>query len=188
MRAAWWMLGALAVLAIAYRYYSAFLAAKVLVLDDARTTPAHTKNDGQNFHPTRKLVLFGHHFAAISGAGPLIGPVLAAQYGFYPGFFWILIGVVLALFLVRYALIRAEPSPSGLRVVNIVRSHDLEWAQVVRVGFSGGAPWAVLELTDTEEVAVMAIQRADGQRAQREAARLAALIEHHSRPQGATLD
>lgn len=99
-----------------------------------------------------------------------------------------LIGVVLALFLVRYALIRAEPSPSGLRVVNIVRSHDLEWAQVVRVGFSGGAPWAVLELTDTEEVAVMAIQRADGQRAQREAARLAALIEHHSRPQGATLD
>ena len=98
------------------------------------------------------------------------------------------IGVLLALFLSRYAVIRAEPSPSGLRVVNLVRSHDLEWAQIVRVGFSGGSPWAVLELTDTEEVAVMAIQRADGERARREASRLAALIEHHARPQGPTLD
>ena len=96
MHAAWWMLGALAVLAIAYRYYSAFLAAKVLCLDDARVTPAHTLEDGQNFHPTNRFVLFGHHFAAITGAGPLIGPVLAAQFGFYPGFLWILFGVVLA--------------------------------------------------------------------------------------------
>src|SRR6266545_639077 len=71
----------LCVLAIAYRYYSAFLAAKVAVLDDSRPTPAHTLNDGQNYHPTNKWVLFGHHFAAISGAGPLIGPVLAAQFG-----------------------------------------------------------------------------------------------------------
>ena len=85
MTAAWWMLGALAVLAIAYRYYSAFIAAKVLCLDDARVTPAHRSNDGHNFHPTNKWVLFGHHFAAITGAGPLIGPVLAAQFGFLPG-------------------------------------------------------------------------------------------------------
>lgn len=92
-----------------------------------------------------------------------------------------LIGVAIAAFLWRFGLIRAEPSPRGLRVVNLVRSHDLEWAQIVRVGFSGGAPWAVLELTDTEEVAVMAIQRADGERARREASRLAALIEHHTR-------
>src|SRR5271154_615920 len=96
MHAAGWMLGALAVLAIAYRYYSAFLAAKVLVLDDARITPAHTCNDGQNFHPTNRWVLFGHHFAAISGAGPLIGPVLAIQYGFFPGMLWLVIGVCLA--------------------------------------------------------------------------------------------
>src|SRR6476619_4963966 len=95
MHAAWWMLGALAVLAIAYRYYSAFIAAKVLCLDDARVTPAHTREDGQNFHPTNGWVLFGHHFAAITGAGPLIGPVLAAQFGFFPGYFWILFGVVL---------------------------------------------------------------------------------------------
>ena len=67
------MLTALAVLAIAYRYYSAFLAAKVLCLDDARRTPAHELNDGHNYHPTDRWVLFGHHFAAITGAGPLIG-------------------------------------------------------------------------------------------------------------------
>ena len=96
MRAFWWMLTALAVLALAYRYYSAFLAAKVLTLDDLRETPAHTLNDGQNYHPTNKWVLFGHHFAAITGAGPLIGPVLAAQFGFLPGYLWILFGVVFA--------------------------------------------------------------------------------------------
>src|SRR5437868_11082932 len=90
------MLGVLCVLALAYRYYSAFLAAKVAALDDSRTTPAHRFNDGQNYHPTSKWVLFGHHFAAISGAGPLIGPVLAIQYGYLPGLLWLVIGVCLA--------------------------------------------------------------------------------------------
>src|SRR5471030_212688 len=90
------LLGFLCVLAIAYRYYSAFLAAKVAMLDDARQTPAHEFNDGQNYHPTNKWVLFGHHFAAISGAGPLIGPVLAIQYGYMPGLLWLVIGVCLA--------------------------------------------------------------------------------------------
>src|SRR5271163_32178 len=90
------LLGALCVLAIAYRYYSAFLAARVAALDDSRPTPAHRFNDGQNFHPTNKWVLFGHHFAAISGAGPLIGPVLAIQYGYMPGLLWLVIGVCLA--------------------------------------------------------------------------------------------
>jgi len=95
VHALWFMLLALAVLAIAYRYYSAFLAARVLALDPARTTPAHLRNDGQNYHPTHRWVLFGHHFAAITGAGPLVGPVLAAQFGFLPGYMWILFGVVL---------------------------------------------------------------------------------------------
>ena len=90
------MVGALCVLAIAYRFYSAFLAARVAVLDDTRETPANRFNDGQNYHPTNKWVLFGHHFAAISGAGPLIGPVLAIQYGFAPGLIWLLVGVCLA--------------------------------------------------------------------------------------------
>src|SRR6478735_2616065 len=90
------MLGVLCILAIAYRFYSKFLATKVAVLDDSRVTPAHQFNDGQNYHPTNRWVLFGHHFAAISGAGPLIGPVLAIQYGYAPGLLWLVIGVVLA--------------------------------------------------------------------------------------------
>src|SRR5882724_13324351 len=90
------MIGALCMLAIGYRYYSAFIAAKVMALDATRRTPAHIHNDGSDYHPTSKWVLFGHHFAAIAGAGPLIGPVLAAQFGFLPGFLWLLIGVVLA--------------------------------------------------------------------------------------------
>src|SRR4051794_41664901 len=89
------MLGVLCLMAIAYRYYSAFVAAKVAALDDARPTPAVRLNDGQNYHPTNKWVLFGHHFAAISGAGPLIGPVLAAQFGYLPGLLWLAFGVVL---------------------------------------------------------------------------------------------
>src|SRR5213079_773802 len=90
------MVVVLCCLAIAYRYYSAFLAAKVAALDDSRVTPAHQFNDGQNYHPTNKWVLFGHHFAAISGAGPLIGPVLALHFGYAPSLLWILIGVCLA--------------------------------------------------------------------------------------------
>jgi carbon starvation protein len=96
IHATWVMIGVLAILAVAYRYYSAFLAAKVAALDDANITPAHRLNDGQNYHPTNKWVLFGHHFAAISGAGPLIGPVLAIQFGFLPGLIWLVVGVCLA--------------------------------------------------------------------------------------------
>lgn len=88
--------GALCVMAIFYRYYHGFIASKVAVLDDSRKTPAHTMYDGQNYYPTNKWVLFGHHFAAITGAGPLIGPVLAAQFGVLPGYLWLLIGVVIA--------------------------------------------------------------------------------------------
>jgi carbon starvation protein len=90
------MIVALVVLALAYRYYSAFLAARVASLDDSRVTPAVRLADGQNYHPTNRWVLFGHHFAAISGAGPLIGPVLAIQYGYMPGLIWLLVGVCLA--------------------------------------------------------------------------------------------
>jgi len=89
------MIAVLCTLAIAYRFYSKFLAARVLGLDDTHVTPAYTLRDDQNYHPTNKWVLFGHHFAAISGAGPLIGPVLAAQFGYLPGLLWILIGVCL---------------------------------------------------------------------------------------------
>src|SRR5438034_4319103 len=104
------MIGVLCLMAIAYRYYSAFLAAKVATLDAMRVTPAVRLNDGQNFHPTNKWVLFGHHFAAITGAGHLIGPVLAAQFGYLPGLLWFVIGVCLRAavqaFLVLFASIR----------------------------------------------------------------------------------
>jgi carbon starvation protein len=86
----------LCVFALAYRYYGLFIATRVLELDENRETPAKSLNDMHDFHPTNKFVLFGHHFAAIAGAGPLIGPVLAAQFGYLPGLIWILIGAVVA--------------------------------------------------------------------------------------------
>jgi len=90
------LLSALCFLVLAYHYYSAFIAVKVLMLDDRNMTPAVTCNDGTDYIPTNKWIVFGHHFAAIAGAGPLIGPTLAAQYGWGPGFFWILLGSVFA--------------------------------------------------------------------------------------------
>jgi len=121
MRALWWMLTALAVLVLAYRYYSAFLAAKVLCLDDSRRTPAHERNDGSNYHPTNRWVLFGHHFAAISGAGPLIGPVLAAQFGFLPGYTWILFGVVLGGAVQDFVILVASVRRGGRSLAEIAR-------------------------------------------------------------------
>ncbi len=84
MSSLWLIIGSLAAFAVAYRFYGAFLAAKVAVLNDARITPAHRLKDGVDYHPTNRLVLFGHHFAAIAGPGPLVGPVLAAQWGYAP--------------------------------------------------------------------------------------------------------
>lgn len=96
VNALWMVVAAACFYAITYRYYSAFLVAKVLAIDPNRATPANTLNDGVDYHPTNRWVLFGHHFAAIAGAGPLIGPMLAAQFGYLPGFLWILIGAALA--------------------------------------------------------------------------------------------
>lgn len=95
------LLSALCFLVLAYRYYLAFIAAKVLMLDDRNMVPAVTCNDGTDYIPTNKWIVFGHHFAAIAGAGPLIGPTLAAQYGWGPGFFWILLGSVSTVRLLR---------------------------------------------------------------------------------------
>jgi len=96
MSSIWILAGALGVFALAYRYYSAFLAARVLMVDPKRETPAHRLHDGRDYVPTNRWVLFGHHFAAISGAGPLLGPVLATQFGYAPGALWIIFGAVLA--------------------------------------------------------------------------------------------
>jgi len=92
----WMIVAAGCVFSLAYRFYSRFIAEKVFQLDDSIPTPAVVKNDGKDFVPTHKWVLFGHHFAAIAGAGPLVGPILAAQFGYLPGTLWIIVGVVLA--------------------------------------------------------------------------------------------
>lgn len=96
VNAVWILIAAVCIYVLAYRFYSAFLAARVLHLDDRHQTPALLFNDGHDYDPTNRWVLFGHHFAAIAGAGPLIGPVLAAQFGYLPGMLWILIGSVMA--------------------------------------------------------------------------------------------
>src|SRR3982074_1075416 len=94
--AVWVVIAAVCTYLIAYRYYSLFIADRVMGLDPKRMTPAYRFNDGLDYVPTNKYILFGHHFAAIAGAGPLVGPVLAVQMGYLPGMLWILAGVVLA--------------------------------------------------------------------------------------------
>ncbi|MHB8483772.1 MAG: carbon starvation CstA family protein [Nitrospiria bacterium] len=96
VNALWLVVAAACLYVLAYRFYGFFLKEKITALNDLRITPAHRLNDGKNFYPTPKSVLFGHHFAAIAGAGPLLGPILAAQFGFLPGFLWLLVGAVVA--------------------------------------------------------------------------------------------
>jgi carbon starvation protein len=116
------IVGALCVMAIAYRYYSAFIAAKVLALDDKRPVPSQTMYDGHNYYPTNKWVLFGHHFAAISGAGPLIGPVLAAQFGFLPGLLWLVIGVCIGGAVHDFMILAASIRRKGKSLAEIART------------------------------------------------------------------
>jgi carbon starvation protein len=116
------IVGSLCVIAIAYRYYSAFIAAKVLALDDSRPVPSQTMYDGHNYYPTNKWVLFGHHFAAISGAGPLIGPVLAAQFGFLPGLLWLVIGVCLGGAVHDFMILAGSVRRRGKSLAEIART------------------------------------------------------------------
>ena len=113
----------LCVFALAYRYYGAFLAARVAVLNADKPTPAHEYRDGKDYHPTNKVVLFGHHFAAIAGAGPLIGPVLAAQYGYLPGALWILIGAVFAGAVQDYIILYASVRNKGESISKIAHRY-----------------------------------------------------------------
>ena len=116
------IIGALCVIAISYRYYSAFIAAKVLALDDSRPVPSQTMYDGHNYYPTNKWVLFGHHFAAISGAGPLIGPVLAAQFGFLPGLLWLVIGVCIGGAVHDFMILVGSVRRKGKSLAEMARS------------------------------------------------------------------
>ncbi len=121
MNAMYLMIPALCILAIAYRFYSAFLATRVAMLDATAVTPAHTKYDGHNYYPLSRWVLFGHHFAAITGAGPLIGPVLAVQFGYFPGFVWLVIGVCLAGAVHDFMILWASTRRGGRSLAEIAR-------------------------------------------------------------------
>jgi carbon starvation protein len=121
MHALYVVLPVLCIFAIAYRYYSAFIAARIMALDDSRVTPAHEKYDGHNYYPTTRWVLFGHHFAAITGAGPLIGPVLAAQFGYAPGLIWLVAGVCLAGAVHDFIILWASTRRGGRSLAQITR-------------------------------------------------------------------
>src|SRR5271166_5759105 len=167
------LLGTLCVFALGYRYYSAFIAAKVLVLDDRRTTPAHTYEDGHNYVPSPKWVLFGHHFAAIAGAGPLVGPTLAAQFGFAPGFLWILIGAVLAGCVHDFTVLIASVRHKGKSLADVARTEighgaglvtmvallfillvTLAGLGVVVVNALANSPWGVFTIGWTIPIAI----------------------------------
>ena len=121
LSSAWFLVAALCVYAVGYRFYSAFLAAKAFALDDSRPTPAHRINDGKDFVPTHRWVLFGHHFAAIAGPGPLVGPILAAQFGYLPGTLYILIGAVLGGAVQDFTVLVGSTRRGGKSLGQIVR-------------------------------------------------------------------
>jgi carbon starvation protein len=121
MNAMPFVIGTIAFFALAYRLYFSFVAAKVAVRNDINATPAHRLYDGQNYYPMNKWVLFGHHFAAIAGAGPLVGPVLAAQFGFMPGFLWMLIGAVMAGAVHDFVILTASVQHDGKSLAVIAR-------------------------------------------------------------------
>ena len=123
MHALYLILVSLLVLGLAYRYYAAFLAARVAVVEAGRRTPAHEFRDGRDYHPTNRIVLFGHHFAAIAGAGPLIGPVLAAQYGYLPGAIWILLGAIFAGCVHDFILLHASVRNGGRSLSHIAQKY-----------------------------------------------------------------
>src|SRR5438093_255259 len=117
----WLVVAAACFYVLAYRFYGRFLARRVVELDNRRITPAHRLNDGANFHPTNRWVLFGHHFAAIAGAGPLLGPVLAAQFGYLPGFLWLVVGAVLAGAVQDFIILVASMRRNGRSLPQIAR-------------------------------------------------------------------
>jgi len=121
INALWLVVAAACFYALAYRFYGRFLARRVVGLDNQRVSPSHRLTDGKNYHPTHRWVLFGHHFAAIAGAGPLLGPVLAAQFGYLPGFLWLVIGAVLAGAVQDFIILVASMRRNGRSLPQIAR-------------------------------------------------------------------
>jgi carbon starvation protein len=174
VNAVWLVTAALSVYFIAYRFYSKFIAEKVLQLDPSRPTPAMRHNDGMDYVPTNKWVLYGHHFAAIAGAGPLVGPVLAAQMGYLPGTIWILAGVVAAGavqdFIVLFLSVRRDgkslgemikmelgPIPGALALVGVLAIMIIILAVLALVVVKAltASPWGLFTIAATIPIALL---------------------------------
>ena len=174
LSSAWFLVAALCTYAVGYRFYSAFLAARALQLDDARVTPACRRADGKDFVPTHRWVAFGHHFAAIAGPGPLVGPILAAQFGYLPGVLYILIGVVLGGAVQDFTILVASLRRDGKSLGQMVREEigpvggaaalaGVLAIMVILIGVLGlvvvnamfGSPWATSTVAATIPIALL---------------------------------
>src|SRR6476659_5205854 len=174
VNAAWLVVAAVCVYFIAYRFYGLFVANRALGVDPARPTPAQRHNDGLDYVPTNRYVLYGHHFAAIAGAGPLVGPVLAAQMGYLPGTLWILTGVVLAGavqdFIVLFAAVRRYgkslgemikmelgPVPGTLALVGVLAIMIIILAVLALVVVKAltASPWGLFTIAATVPIALL---------------------------------
>jgi carbon starvation protein len=173
LSSAWFLVAALSIYAIGYRFYSSFLAARALTLDDARLTPAHRLNDGKDFVPTNRWVVFGHHFAAIAGPGPLVGPILAAQFGYLPGTLYIVIGVVLGGAVQDFTILVGSLRRGGKSLGQMVREEigpvggaaalvGVLAIMVILIGVLGlvvvnamfGSPWGTFTVSATIPIAL----------------------------------
>lgn len=170
----WLITAALCIYAIGYRFYSKFIARKALGLDDNRKTPAEVHNDGKDYVPTNKVVLFGHHFAAIAGAGPLVGPILAAQMGYLPGTLWIVVGVVLAGAVQDFIILFASMRRNGKSLGEMIKEEMGKVTGVIAmIGILGimvillavlalvvvkalvGSPWGMFTVAATIPIAIL---------------------------------
>ncbi len=174
LNAMWFVVAAVCCYLVAFRLYSAFVAARLLVLDDTRATPSERKDDGRDFVPTNKWVLFGHHFAAIAGPGPLVGPTLAAQFGYLPGTLWLIAGAALAGcvqdFIILFCSIRRDGKSLGQMAREEISSRGGFIAQLavlaimiillgvialVIVNALKASPWATFTLLMTIVIALL---------------------------------
>src|SRR5437764_10912049 len=169
----WLVLAAACTYVLGFRFYGKFIAARVMALDNQRATPAERLDNGHDFEPTNKWILFGHHFAAIAGPGPLVGPVLAAQFGYLPGTLWIIIGAVLGGcvqdFVILFASMRRDGKSLGqmareeigkiggftaLLTVFLIMVILLAVVALVVVNALRGSPWATFTIAATMPIAV----------------------------------
>src|SRR5579863_8419720 len=169
----WLVIASVCTYLVGYRFYASFVAAKVMALDDRRATPAERLRDGHDFEPTNKWIVFGHHFAAIAGPGPLVGPTLAAQFGYLPGFLWIVVGAVLGGavqdFVVLFCSMRRDGKSLGqmareeigkvggfaaLITVLMIMIILLAVVALVVVNALRDSPWGVFSIAATMPIAI----------------------------------